>query len=134
MIVVKRAEWDMDHRAAFWDKRQEGLGREYLLHLRDEFSRLLQIAESGSHSRPFHSFHRFFTRRFSAQVFYEVDQEILIVYAVFDCRENPAGEDLDTLLGGGDSKSKKVGHVQGRVSVNGNWLDSRRTAMLSAFE
>lgn len=85
----------MDYRAAFWERRREGLGREYLLHLQEEFSRLLYLSESGKHSRPTGGFYRFLTKRFSTQVFYEIEGDEVIVEAVFDCREDPdeiAGE------------------------------------------
>ncbi|MEM7013247.1 MAG: hypothetical protein AAF585_17385 [Verrucomicrobiota bacterium] len=88
--IVRRAEWDMEFRAEFWEKKQEGLGREYLLHLHDEFERLLKLAEAGQHSRRYGEFHRFLTKRFSAQVFYEVIDEDVVVEGVFDCREEPA--------------------------------------------
>ncbi len=79
----------MDHRAAFRERRQAGLGRDYLLHLQEDLTRLTHFTESGAHACPTGRFHRFLTRRFSAQVFYEIEGETIIVDAVFDCRENP---------------------------------------------
>ncbi len=80
----------MDLRAEFWENRQAGLGREYLLHLREEFSRLLQLVESGQHARRYGDFHRFLTKKFSVQVFYEMVDDDVIVEGVFDCREDPS--------------------------------------------
>jgi len=54
-----------------------------------QLRRLTRIVESGAHSRPWDHFHRFLTRRFSAQVFYEIAGATVIVHAVFDCREDP---------------------------------------------
>lgn len=86
----------MDHRAAFWERRQVGLGRDYLLHLQEELTRLTHMAERAEHARSGGRFHRFLTRRFSVQVFYEIEDDEIVVMAVFDCRENP--EEIATEL------------------------------------
>ncbi len=95
--ITERAEWDIDHRAAFWEARSRGLGRDYLLHLQEELQRLSRLADAASHSRSFNGFHRFLTRRYSAQVFYEIEDDAVLIHGVFDCREDPEeiAEELD---------------------------------------
>lgn len=48
-----------------------------------------ELAESASHSRSFNGFNRFLIRRFSAQVFYEIEDDALLIHGAFDCREDP---------------------------------------------
>ena len=45
--ITKRAEWDIDHRAAFWEARSRGLGRDYILHLQDELKCLSELTKSA---------------------------------------------------------------------------------------
>ena len=96
--ITKRAEWDIDHRAAFWEARSRGLGRDYILHLQDELKCLSELTKSASHSRSFNGFRRFLTRRFSAQIFYEIEEDVLLIHGVFDCREDP--DEIGGELGG----------------------------------
>ncbi len=87
--IARRAEWDLDDRAAFWEERQPGLGRLYLDHLQEELLRLQQLLEIALHAQRYGEFHRFLTRRFSAQVFYSIENGDIIVEGVFDVREDP---------------------------------------------
>ncbi|MFT5465643.1 MAG: hypothetical protein ACI8UO_000738 [Verrucomicrobiales bacterium] len=93
--VTQQGEWDLELRAEFWEKRQASLGREYLLHLRSELKRLTRLATSDRHARRLGDFRRFLTKRFSAEVFYDIEDDDLVVYGVFDCREDPLEIELE---------------------------------------
>jgi len=87
--ITRSAERDLDHRAAFWEHRQPGLGRLYLEHVQEELRRLRPLVEIALRSQPHGMFHRFLTRKFSAQVFYSIENGEMIVEAVFDVRQDP---------------------------------------------
>ncbi|MCB1233283.1 MAG: hypothetical protein KDN19_23770 [Verrucomicrobiae bacterium] len=58
-------------------------------------NRLLELVAAGEHFVSYSDFRRFLTDRFSAQIFYEISDEELVIYGVFDCREAPEQIALD---------------------------------------
>ena len=72
--------------AWFFEKQHAGLGTYFLETLFSDIQSLLLYA--GIHVK-IDGYYRLLSRRFPFAVYYLVDQEVVQVYAVLDCRRNP---------------------------------------------
>ncbi|WP_018175994.1 MULTISPECIES: type II toxin-antitoxin system RelE/ParE family toxin [unclassified Thioalkalivibrio] len=84
--LLDAAEEDLARGAAFYTSRSPGLGEYFLDALFSDIDSLLLYA--GVHEQH-HGFHRLLSRRFPFAIYYRVDDEIIRVYAILDCRQAP---------------------------------------------
>lgn len=84
--ILDEARKDLEQGASFHEAQLPGLGAYFLDSLFSDVDSLLIYA--GVHVRA-HGFHRFLSRRFPFAVYYLVDNDVVSVYAVLDCRRNP---------------------------------------------
>lgn len=87
VAVLEFAERDIEDGFAFYEFRQPGLGDYFLDSVSADLDSLVLYA--GIHRR-LHGFHRLLTHKFPFAVYYEVAGEEARVWAVLDCRRNPA--------------------------------------------
>lgn len=71
----------------FYEAQEAGLGDYFSSHLRADIEGLKVTA--GIHRQAYHDYHRLLSRVFPYAIFYTVDRDEIIVWAVVDCRRNP---------------------------------------------
>ena len=72
----------------FYEEREAGLGSYFLTSLYSDIESLRLYA--GIHFKPHKDYHRLLSKRFPFAVYYKVGDETAFVYAVVDCRRDPA--------------------------------------------
>jgi plasmid stabilization system protein ParE len=72
----------------FYEKQAEGVGRYFLDSLYSDIDSL--TASAGIHPIHFGGYHRLLAKKFPFAIYYRVEDDTAFVYAVLDCRKNPA--------------------------------------------
>lgn len=85
--ILPEAERDLEFGADFCKSQSQRLGRYFIGSLISDIESLRLYA--GIHERS-HGLHRGISKRFPFAIFYDVTTESVDVYAVLDCRQNPA--------------------------------------------
>jgi plasmid stabilization system protein ParE len=85
--ILPEAERDLELGADFYEAQRAGLGRYFNDCLMSDIESLRVYA--GVHQRH-HGLHRCMSKRFPFAVFYDVTHETIDIYAVLDCRQDPA--------------------------------------------
>lgn len=86
--VLGSAGRDLIEGHRFYEKQAAGVGNYFLDSLFSDIDSLLVSA--GMHSVHFGKYHRLLSRRFPFAIYYLVEGETVLVYAVLDCRRSPA--------------------------------------------
>ena len=86
--VLGAAVRDLIDGHRFYEKQAAGVGDYFLDSLYSDIDSLLVSA--GMHSVHFEKYHRLLSKRFPFAVYYLVEEEEVLVYAVLDCRRSPA--------------------------------------------
>jgi plasmid stabilization system protein ParE len=81
------AERDLERGYLFYEKQGNGLGDYFLDTLHSEIESLLLY--SGVHRR-IHGLHRLVVQSFPFAVYYDVSGELVLIWAVLDCRSDPS--------------------------------------------
>lgn len=87
ICILDQAEQDLIEAFNFYEQQAPGLGDYYLDSVFADLDSLLVYAEI--HSIHF-GFYRLLTKRFPFAVYYKVVQQEVRIYAILDCRRNPA--------------------------------------------
>ncbi len=85
--ILDEAEADLIEGFHFYERQESGLGWYFLDSLFSDIDSLLLYA--GIHNVVF-GYYRCLAKRFPFAVYYEIDGEVIRVYAVLDCRRNPS--------------------------------------------
>lgn len=72
----------------FYEKQENNLGGYFLDSLFSDIDSLLIYA--GIHPIYFQRYYRMLSKRFPFAIYYRTDENKVMVYAVLDCRRNPA--------------------------------------------
>jgi len=72
----------------FYEQQEKGIGSYFLDSLFSDIDSL--HVYHGVHPVFFNKYHRLLSKRFPFAIFYTVENENIIVYAVLDCRKEPA--------------------------------------------
>ena len=72
----------------FYEKQAAGIGAYFLDSLYSDIDSLMISA--GMHSVHFGKYHRLLSKRFPFAIYYRIEDQSVLVYAVLDCRRNPA--------------------------------------------
>ena len=72
----------------FYERQAQGVGTYFLDSLYSDINSLILTA--GMHIVHFGKYHRHLSKRFPFAIYYRVEEETVLVYAVLDCRRNPA--------------------------------------------
>lgn len=85
--VLESAENDLVNGFFFYDRQTEGLGNYFLDSVYSDIESLHLYA--GIHSLHF-GYHRLLSRNFPFAIYYWIKEKTVLIYAVLDCRQNPA--------------------------------------------
>ena len=72
----------------FYEQQESGLGGYFLDSLFSDIDSLL--IHAGIHPTYFQLYYRMLSKRFPFAVYYRIDGNDVLVYAILDCRKNPA--------------------------------------------
>lgn len=85
--ILGSAFEDLAEGERFYEEQAEGVGEHFLNCLFSDIDSLKQLA--GIHPK-FFGFHRLLSKRFPWAVYYRVDLQVVIVFRVLDCRQDPS--------------------------------------------
>jgi plasmid stabilization system protein ParE len=86
--LLDTAYQDLMEGFEFYEKQEHNLGDYFLDSLFSDIDSLLIYA--GIHSVYFKTYHRMLSKRFPFAIYYRINGNEVMVYAVLDCRRNPA--------------------------------------------
>ena len=86
--LLDAASQDLMDGYHFYEKQERGLGGYFLDAIFSDIDSLLIYA--GIHPIYFYVYFRMLSKRFPFAVYYRIDGNDILVYAVLDCRKNPA--------------------------------------------
>lgn len=86
--ILDSASQDLIDGYHFYEKQQIGLGSYFLDSLFSDIDSLLLYA--GIHAIYFGVFHRSLAQRFPFGIYYQIIAQEVLIYAVLDCRRDPA--------------------------------------------
>ncbi len=84
---TSRAEKDLRTAISWYEVQRLGLGLEFLDCVEFAIKRIL--AYPDSYPKPYKSFYRCVIRRFPFSIFYTLEQDVIVIHAVFDNRQDP---------------------------------------------
>lgn len=85
--ILPEAERDLDLGAVFYESQSPGAGSFFIRGLLEDIDRLVQYG--GVHAKH-QGFFRAMSRRFPFAIFYDLSGDVIDIYAVLDCRQDPA--------------------------------------------
>ena len=86
--ILTSASQDLTEGYRFYEKQSEGLGSYFLDSLFSDIDSLKIYA--GIHPTYFNKYYRLLSKRFPFAVYYRIENGIILIYAILDCRRNPA--------------------------------------------
>ena len=86
--ILDLAKDDLIAGYRFYEKQESGLGNYFLRHLYTDIDGLKITA--GTHLKPYRHFHRALSKRFPFAIFYTVENTVIRVRAIVDCRRRPS--------------------------------------------
>ena len=86
--ILASASRDLVEGYQFYEKQAAGIGAYFIDSLFSDIDSLSLSA--GVHSVHFDRYHRLLSKRFPFAVYYRIENQTVMVYAVLDCRRNPA--------------------------------------------
>jgi len=86
--ILNSANLDLIDGYWFYEKQSNGLGAYFLDTLFSDIESLKIYA--GIHSIHFDKYHRLLSKRFPFAIYYRIEDDTVLVYAVLDCRKDPA--------------------------------------------
>ena len=86
--ILPSASQDLIEGYWFYEKQAEGLGTYFLDTLFSDIDSLTIYA--GIHPKYYGKYHRLLSKRFPFAIYYRVESDTALVYAVLDCRRSPA--------------------------------------------
>ena len=85
--ILSIAEDDLEEGYRFYESQSDGLGTYFLDTLYSDIDSLAYFA--GMH-RIVLGYHRLLSKRFPFAVYYHIVNDVVLIYAVLDCRRNPS--------------------------------------------
>lgn len=86
--ILASASQDLIDGYWFYEKQSEGIGEYFLDTLFSDIDSLMISA--GIHPIHFGKYNRLLSKRFPFAVYYRIEKETVLIYAVLDCRKDPA--------------------------------------------
>jgi len=86
--ILTAARQDLIDGYRFYEKQSQGVGGYFLSSLISDIDSLVLYA--GFHALAFGSYHRMLSKRFPFAIYYRFKGDEVLVYAVLDCRRDPA--------------------------------------------
>lgn len=85
--IFDNAKFDLADGYEFYELRADGLGAYFLDSLYSDIDSLILFA--GVHRVRVAGFHCLLSKRFPFAIYYEVESDLISVFAVMDCRQDP---------------------------------------------
>ena len=85
--ILNQAEQDLEDGYVFYESQCSGLGMYFLDSLFWDIDSLAYFA--GIHPIAF-GYHRLLAKRFPFAIYYKIIDNVVLVFAVLDCRQNPS--------------------------------------------
>jgi plasmid stabilization system protein ParE len=85
--ILPEAERDLDIGAEFYESQRQGAGTHFIRSLLEDIDGLER--HGGVHAKH-RGFHRAMSHRFPFAIFYDLNGDVIDIYAVLDCRQDPA--------------------------------------------
>ena len=86
--ILPIANEDLLNGYHFYEQQEKGIGSYFLDSLFSDIDSLLVY--HGVHPLFFSKYHRLLSKRFPFAVYYTIENEDIVIYAVLDCRKKPA--------------------------------------------
>jgi hypothetical protein len=86
--LLNSASQDLISGYWFYEKQDRGLGAYFIDSLFSDIGSLRVYA--GIHPICFDKYHRLLSKRFPFAVYYLIEDGVVLIYAILDCRRNPA--------------------------------------------
>jgi len=86
--ILRSATDDLIEGYRFYEQCSRGVGAYFIDSLYSDIDSL--VITAGMHPKVFGDYHRMLSKRFPFAVYYRISLDIVRVYAVLDCRKNPA--------------------------------------------
>lgn len=86
--ILASASRDLIEGYGFYERQGAGVGAYFLDSLYSDIDSL--VISAGMHSLHFGNYHRLLSKRFPFAIYYQVEEQAVLVYAVLDCRRRPA--------------------------------------------
>jgi hypothetical protein len=84
--ILDEAQAELREGAEFYEGQNTGLGTYFLDTIFSDIDSLILYA--GVHIK-LNSYHRLLSKTFPYAIYYQIDSDIIKVYAILDCRRNP---------------------------------------------
>jgi hypothetical protein len=88
IVILDEAKGDLIEGFRFYEEQATGLGPYFLANLYADIESLK--VHAGTHLKSYKDYYRLLSNRFPFAIFYKIDDNTALVYAVLDCRRNPA--------------------------------------------
>jgi plasmid stabilization system protein ParE len=89
LIITPEAEEDLAEAKAWYERKRDGLGEQFLLCVEAALDHIQRVPEAATEVYP--GIRRVVVRRFPYGVFYRVDPDQIAVLAVYHSKRNPRG-------------------------------------------
>jgi len=86
--ILESAKDDLKEGFTFYELQERGVGSYFLESVFSDIESLKLFA--GIHSIHFGKYHRLLSKRFPFAIYYRIEENEVRVYAVLDCRRDPA--------------------------------------------
>lgn len=86
--ILDSAQEDLIDGFWFYEKQERGLGGYFIDSLFSDIDSLKIYA--GIHQIYFEKYFRMLSKRFPFAVYYRIEEDTVLIYAVLDCRQDPA--------------------------------------------
>ncbi|MCU1265046.1 MAG: hypothetical protein JWM21_1364 [Acidobacteria bacterium] len=86
--ILEQARDDLVEGFEFYEQQRTGLGSYFLSNLYGDIESLHLYC--GLHETAFSDYFRLLSRRFPFAVYYTVEEDVVSIHAVIDCRRDPA--------------------------------------------
>ena len=88
IVYLKSARQDLLDGFSFYESKKAGLGLYFLESIYSDIDSLNLYA--GIHSLHFNDYYRLLSKRFPYAIYYKIDENRVKIYAIADCRRDPA--------------------------------------------
>jgi hypothetical protein len=85
--ILDSAKLDLVDGFHFYENQEEGIGHYFLDCLYSDIDSLILYA--GIHRKKLHEFYWMLSNRFPYAIYYILENKIVSIHAVLDCRQNP---------------------------------------------
>jgi len=86
--ILDLAKEDLVDGFRFYERQEPGVGRYFLQNLYADIESLMIFG--GIHPKPYRKFHRALSKRFPFAIYYTVEDGIVKIRSIVDCRRNPS--------------------------------------------